>query len=566
MKAFKIPAFLAGCFVSLALIGLPHFQVHAADVTSDITVGGVAVTDSNYTDVLGDGTVSYDPAANTLTLTNAVLSGENGICCKDEDGSFTVNIPEGTESKITASVMGITSSCTLYITGAGKLTISASWDPVNSSSDIFIEDTSLDLTNELSSRFAVYSDKNISVSNCDITANVTDAINTKDGDVIITDCTFDITATADSGTGFYSENGNITITGSEGSINSESFGILCAGNITISDSDFSIVTPNIGIYADGSTIEIKNTVLDVTSDSIGVYSVQNILISDRSEVTISAGEDFCVMADEGDFTVSSSTICFTGTDECGAAYAGGSISISDTKAELEGRYTLYSEGEVSLKASNVSITATEGTGISGASFTMTGGRTEITTQDSDVSLESGETPVLLDDVRLISGSYDGDYCLLYAAYDVTWENEDGTVLETDENVPFGELPSYDGSTPEKKETDDCTYTFEAWSPEISEVTGDITYVATFSETAKASEEDEEDPEEEETPEEDSTEEDTAEEDSTEEETAGEDGTEENAADTDASPATGDTTPVTAVMIIMLIALGLGAAAAKKSEI
>ena len=56
----------------------------------DLWVAGTQVTKSNRSDVLGDGTVSYDPAAHTLTLNQANLTldedAEEGIyCCIDSD-------------------------------------------------------------------------------------------------------------------------------------------------------------------------------------------------------------------------------------------------------------------------------------------------------------------------------------------------------------------------------------------------------------------------------------------------------------------------------------------------
>ena len=51
----------------------------------DLWVAGTQVTKSNQSDVLGDGTVSYDPVAHTLTLNNAHLTlggdAEEGIYC-----------------------------------------------------------------------------------------------------------------------------------------------------------------------------------------------------------------------------------------------------------------------------------------------------------------------------------------------------------------------------------------------------------------------------------------------------------------------------------------------------
>ena len=67
-------------------------------------------------------------------------------------------------------------------------------------------------------------------------------------------------------------------------------------------------------------------------------------------------------------------------------------------------------------------------------------------------------------------------------FTITWVNYDGTILEVDEDVAYGTLPTYDGVTPYKPSEGDIDFTFNGWYPEVTNATYDATYVAQFKTT------------------------------------------------------------------------------------
>ncbi len=82
-------------------------------------------------------------------------------------------------------------------------------------------------------------------------------------------------------------------------------------------------------------------------------------------------------------------------------------------------------------------------------------------------------------------TYVAQYTTELCKYTVTWKNWDGTTLETDQNVEYGTIPTYDGETPVRASSDSTVYIFGGWSPSVDVVTGEVTYYAQFgSETAK----------------------------------------------------------------------------------
>lgn len=88
------------------------------------------------------------------------------------------------------------------------------------------------------------------------------------------------------------------------------------------------------------------------------------------------------------------------------------------------------------------------------------------------------------EVNSITGNttYIATYTSIIKSYTVTWKNEDGTVLETDKNVPYGTTPEYNGPIPTKQGDAQYAYTFSGWDKEIANVTGDVVYTATYSQT------------------------------------------------------------------------------------
>src|SRR5690554_5237448 len=59
-------------------------------------------------------------------------------------------------------------------------------------------------------------------------------------------------------------------------------------------------------------------------------------------------------------------------------------------------------------------------------------------------------------------------------FKIIFRDEDGTILKVEEFAK-GEMPIYSEKTPTKEKTAEYTYSFDGWSPELSEVTNNKEY-------------------------------------------------------------------------------------------
>ena len=77
-----------------------------------------------------------------------------------------------------------------------------------------------------------------------------------------------------------------------------------------------------------------------------------------------------------------------------------------------------------------------------------------------------------------NASYTAVFNMIPQEYLITFKNHNGLVLQK-KNVPYGTIPEYTGATPTKQRTQQYSYAFSGWSPELTEVSGAATYTAQF---------------------------------------------------------------------------------------
>ena len=365
------------------LIGLVSFAPGSAyaapEEEYDLYFGGVVrgtqVTSDNKDDVFGDGTVSYDPATDTLTFNNAHLtedilrlSGDNttlvievhGDCVIDTVGTDTLN---GISLQRIQGVSFGEIQSDLLITGPGSLTIKARMG-INARG-VTVRDSTL----------------NIEIPSPD--GYSYPAIQTYNEGVNFINSTVTITLEVPESNGIYAEEGGISIQNSTVTVSApdSTYPALWAlENLTISDGSEVHATAGDGnaiycydisvdgswldassgygitVYSEGDAIDIKNgaTLTATSKEDCALYSeYATVTVSGKSEVTLStewgyAAESPKVIIEDG------STVDVTG--ETAGIFAGESISIADST--VTARHT---------GSTGAGIAATGQLGITGAS-------------------------------------------------------------------------------------------------------------------------------------------------------------------------------------------------------
>lgn len=320
-----------------AALAAPAF----ADATPVLKVGGVEVTESNKSDVLGDGKVSYDADGNSVTLKGVTINGG--------------------------------ANPAIQYTGTGTEVLTVHFLPAEGNSSL----------------------------SCTISG--TDGIRAEKSSVTIRGTWDSITATGENGAGIWGECG-VTIeemsSGAYGSctITGKQYGIY-AGNSSAYDNKSDVtITENAkigniegvnGIYATGN-IKISGQLGDVKGNgSVGIGADSALTIATGAKVKsvtgvsgISANGDVTIAGDVGDITATNGSGIYAGTYGVltvsgtvgnitatggDGIHAGKAVTISDTVGTITVNDTTVTVHGIYAGNESVTITGTVG------NITVTGG-------------------------------------------------------------------------------------------------------------------------------------------------------------------------------------------------
>jgi uncharacterized repeat protein (TIGR02543 family) len=279
-------------------------------------------------------------------------------------------------------------------------------------------------------------------------------------------------------------------------------GTIYASLVATTGAGVRAVNANSSFTMDGGTIHVVTT---NAKNGIGVTASNGTTTINGGTILVEAAKDgYGINRTGGTVTVDGGKFNISATD---SAYATNQASANASVVIRGGYYTTNSQLYPTAPYHVFGLT-------SGAEFDegyrykVTEGYT-VTFKNGDVTLQSGlwekgatplysgETPAKAADAQYTytfngwspavsdvtsDATYTAQFSSTVNTYTVTWKNADGTTLETDENVPYGNTPEYNGATPVKATDAEYAYTFNGWSPEVGTVTGDVTYTATYTTT------------------------------------------------------------------------------------
>ncbi len=419
---------------------MPNIELTSfADITYDVWVAGVQVDSSNQSDVLGDSTVSFDPATNTLTLTDATISNAAGAGIYAQGIDLTIN---GVDTDADGS--NTITAKDVITTGIDEEGYEYSEIAVYGHG-IYVEDGSLTISGTLGD---ITSDSNSIYTYYDITI---------DGTV------GNISATGNDelpsySCGICSDFGDITIVGTVGNITAIGNGVLGAVGVAI-DGDVGDIEAENGISAMAGDLTVSGTVGDITA-ATGIVGIGDVLIDG---VVGNIVADYGIVVSGGDLTISGTTISIVSLDSGievspGEEYdeygnvinmLGGNVTIdngAEVYIETDGN-GISSYADVSVSDSQVTINAkqdgiisfdgiinVDSTSVSASKYGpwMEGTTVNVTSEGVGVFAKNGVT---ISDKLFISTPEDGEVFFTDVGY-YTIINKEGNVAESVEIKPL----------------------------------------------------------------------------------------------------------------------------------
>lgn len=292
----KTQKLISGIFALVFALAIAPTASFAA-TNYDLSVNGEHFTSEKLTIQCGEGTATYDPATQNLTLNNASITNavDYGGIDSELTNDLTITL-QGANQISFSDNMGIKATGSVIFRGSGSLAISVAGDTMDGISvggDATMQNTAVSV--QAPAGIGVGCDGSLILDNAQLTSNGLyagiDAANL----VVKNGCTVNISATEQHCNAAY-------IDPRDGS----------AGNINISNSTVSAKSLYPGLFATGNMTIDGGTVQATSTDDSPLWAKGNITIKGKAKVTLNgAYPSGCV----GDFTVYEAEVDAKSTSE-----------------------------------------------------------------------------------------------------------------------------------------------------------------------------------------------------------------------------------------------------------
>ena len=272
---------MAVCIAAALIVAMVPVAVFAAETIYDLWVGGVQVTSANKDDITtaiteaggtADGTATYDPESETLTLNGFSYTGQGYVYdspwCAAIFAKNDLTVKVVGSNTVTASVTGSYTAEALNVWGA--LTITG--------------DSGSSLTLTGAGRDGVGCGGNLKIENVTVNATGTSGLYSGEGNITINNAEVTATATTNQmqyAAAIYAYEGNITIENSTVTANAPHANAVYSYKdslrYTIKNSNVTISAAKMGIgLTPGTMLIVENSTVEVTSDAgLAIVNIQN---------------------------------------------------------------------------------------------------------------------------------------------------------------------------------------------------------------------------------------------------------------------------------------------------
>lgn len=267
----KAQKLISGIFALVFALAIAPTASFAA-TNYDLSVNGEQFTSEKLTIQCGEGTATYDPDAQNLTLNNASIT--NAVDYGGIDSELTSDLAitlQGSNQITFSDNIGIWTKGSVIFRGSGSLAISVAGDTMDGISvggDVTIQNTAVSIHSP--GGLGIACDGTVSLDNTQLTSNGLYAGIDAADLVIKNGCTVNISATE--------QNCNAAYINSTDS---------SAGNISISDSAIIAKSLFPGLFASGNMTIDGGTLQATSTVDSPLWAKGNIAIRGKAKVTLS---------------------------------------------------------------------------------------------------------------------------------------------------------------------------------------------------------------------------------------------------------------------------------------